>query len=99
MDLETGKSTNLGNDSSNALVKEKLQWLEPIQRVQSIAESGIKTLPSVYIKPETERPQAGNIISFDKDILVINMSGLKLVIISGNPSKAILNYGESSRNI
>ena len=48
MDLETGKSTNLGNDSSNALVKEKLQWLEPIQRVQSIVESGIKTLSSIY---------------------------------------------------
>ena len=48
MDLETRKSTNLGNDSSNALVKEKLQWLEPIQRVQSIVESGIKTLSSIY---------------------------------------------------
>ena len=48
MDLETGKSTNLGNDSSNTLVKEKLQWLEPIQRVQSIVESGIKTLSSIY---------------------------------------------------
>ena len=49
---------------------------EPIQRVQGIAESGIKSLPNAYIKPEPERPQAGIIHPFDEEIPVIDMSGL-----------------------
>ncbi|EXB99433.1 Leucoanthocyanidin dioxygenase [Morus notabilis] len=32
-------------------------WPEPIVRVQSLAESGIRKLPNRYIKPHNERPQ------------------------------------------
>ena len=49
-----GTSTDVGNGSSYTFVKEELKWPEPIQRVQGIAQSGIKTLPNVYIKPEPE---------------------------------------------
>lgn len=31
-------------------------WPEPIVRVQSLAESGIKTIPELYIKPPSKRP-------------------------------------------
>ena len=34
-------------------------WPEPIVRVQTLAESGIKRLPRRYIKPVSERPQSG----------------------------------------
>ncbi|GAB2299504.1 Jasmonate-induced oxygenase 1 [Dionaea muscipula] len=31
-------------------------WPEPIVRVQSLSESGLKTIPNRYVKPPTERP-------------------------------------------
>lgn len=74
MDLD-GRSTELDNASSSAAAKEEMKWHEPTQRVQSIAESGIKILPSNYIKPEPERPQAGN-ISIHQKVPVIDMFGL-----------------------
>ncbi|KAL8172437.1 hypothetical protein V2J09_024241 [Rumex salicifolius] len=33
-----------------------MEWPEPIVRVQSLSESGIRTVPDRYIKPEPERP-------------------------------------------
>ena len=75
MGFENGRSPDLGNGSSSAFVKNELEWPEQIQRVQGIAESGIKTLPRDYVKPDVERPQAGN-TSFQEDIPVIDMCGL-----------------------
>lgn len=38
------------------MMKYLQSWPEPIVRVQSLAESGIKTIPELYIKPPSERP-------------------------------------------
>ncbi|KAH7298393.1 hypothetical protein KP509_25G041000 [Ceratopteris richardii] len=32
-------------------------WPEPVQRVQHLAESGLKCIPAQYIRPAAERPQ------------------------------------------
>lgn len=31
-------------------------WPEPVQRVQSLAESGVNIVPSQYVRPPAERP-------------------------------------------
>lgn len=33
-----------------------VDWPEPVQRVQLLAESGLSAVPSQYIRPESERP-------------------------------------------
>ncbi|KAH9328877.1 hypothetical protein KI387_000985 [Taxus chinensis] len=55
--------------------KDKLEWPEPIHRVQSIAESGIKCLPPRYVRPEEERP-TGHVL-VEERIPLIDLSGLQ----------------------
>ncbi|GLJ45766.1 hypothetical protein SUGI_0963050 [Cryptomeria japonica] len=52
----------------------RFEWPEPIQRVQSIAESGIKCLPPRYVRPVEERP-SGHVL-VEEQIPLIDMSGL-----------------------
>lgn len=51
-----------------------MEWPEPIQRVQCIAESGIKCLPPSYIRPDDEKPQDAQLVELE--IPIIDLSGL-----------------------
>lgn len=53
-----------------------LDWPEPIQRVQILAESGLSVLPSQYIRPESERP-CEKLVDPEVEIPQINLSGLE----------------------
>eukprot|EP01018_Ginkgo_biloba_P015724 Gb_01811 [translate_table: standard] len=60
------------------------EWPEPIQRVQSLAESGISELPPQYIKPEKDRPATNPAVAQDDEygssqlnIPVIDLRGLE----------------------
>eukprot|EP01018_Ginkgo_biloba_P017656 Gb_32334 [translate_table: standard] len=56
-------------------IQQKLEWPEPVQRVQSIAESGVKSLPRKYVRPEPERPRPED-TRVGEQIPVIDLSGL-----------------------
>ncbi|XP_058730324.1 jasmonate-induced oxygenase 2-like [Vicia villosa] len=43
-------------------------WPEPIVRVQSLAESGLNSIPSCYIKPSSQRPSKTNLTPQNDDI-------------------------------
>eukprot|EP01018_Ginkgo_biloba_P017660 Gb_32328 [translate_table: standard] len=58
------------------IVGQQLEWPEPIERVQSIAESGVEYLPAKYIRPEEDRPH-GNVLVDEEQIPVIDLSGLE----------------------
>ncbi|KAJ3699508.1 hypothetical protein LUZ61_003213 [Rhynchospora tenuis] len=49
-------------------------WPEPIVPVQSLSESGARTIPARYIKPPNERPSPTTISNFHASIPVIDMS-------------------------
>jgi hypothetical protein len=51
-----------------------MEWPEPIQRVQCIAESGIQCLPSRYIRPDDEKPIGHRVV--EEEIPIIDLSGL-----------------------
>lgn len=51
-----------------------MDWPEPIQRVQCIAESGIQCLPSRYIRPDDEKPIGQRVV--EEEIPIIDLSGL-----------------------
>ncbi|KAH9328651.1 hypothetical protein KI387_000759, partial [Taxus chinensis] len=59
----------------NMLGKDKLEWPESIQSVQSIAETGIKCLPTKYVRSEEERPT--DHVLFEEHIPLIDLSGLE----------------------
>lgn len=43
-------------------------WPEPIVRVQSLAESGLNSIPPCYIKPSSQRPSKTNLTPQNDDI-------------------------------
>ncbi|CAK9173549.1 unnamed protein product [Ilex paraguariensis] len=51
-------------------------WPEPIVRVQSLSESGLKALPDRYIKPQTQRPVIISGSQNDVNIPLIDLGGL-----------------------
>lgn len=51
-----------------------MEWPEPIQSVQCLAESGIKCLPSRYIRPRDEKPPEHKLV--EEKVPVIDLSGL-----------------------
>ncbi|GMI96435.1 JASMONATE-INDUCED OXYGENASE4, Jasmonic Acid Oxidase 4 [Hibiscus trionum] len=55
-----------------------LSWPEPVVRVQSLSENGIRTIPGQYIKPITDRPELkpGSEIDEHVDIPVIDLRNL-----------------------
>ncbi|GMI84685.1 Jasmonic Acid Oxidase 3, JASMONATE-INDUCED OXYGENASE3, jasmonate-regulated gene 21 [Hibiscus trionum] len=55
-----------------------LSWPEQVVRVQSLSESGIRAIPSQYIKPLTERPvfEPGSLVHQHVDIPVIDLHNL-----------------------
>lgn len=52
-------------------------WSEPIVRVQSLAESGIRKLPNRYIKPPNQRPQAAALNPLQEDVINIPVISLQ----------------------
>ncbi|MCO5561087.1 hypothetical protein L7F22_014708 [Adiantum nelumboides] len=52
-----------------------LEWPEPIQRVQLLAESGVSELPTQYVRPESERVDDIEFID-ELEIPLIDISGL-----------------------
>ncbi|EFJ35224.1 oxidoreductase [Selaginella moellendorffii] len=61
------------------MVEEELTWKEPVQRVQALAEKGLKEVPPSYIRPVSERPFLDKQIHLGDDgsIPVIDFSGLE----------------------
>eukprot|EP00250_Pteridium_aquilinum_P000377 c10411_g1_i1 orf=79-1242(+) len=53
-----------------------LEWPEPIQRVQLLAESGVRELPAQYVRPECERALESESLE-ELEIPVIDISGLE----------------------
>ncbi|KAH9604807.1 hypothetical protein KSS87_020117 [Heliosperma pusillum] len=52
------------------------EWPEPIVRVQSLADSGLNSIPDRYVKPVTERPEVEPITIDGVDIPLIDLAGL-----------------------
>ncbi|KAB2034311.1 hypothetical protein ERO13_D04G067900v2 [Gossypium hirsutum] len=54
-------------------------WPEPVIRVQSLSESGLKSIPERYIKPATDRPSLNveeDPSNMDVNIPIIDLTGL-----------------------
>lgn len=54
-------------------------WPEPVIRVQSLSESGLKSIPEIYIKPARDRPSLNgeeDPTNFDVNIPIIDLAGL-----------------------
>ncbi|CAA2983219.1 probable 2-oxoglutarate-dependent dioxygenase At5g05600 [Olea europaea subsp. europaea] len=51
-------------------------WPEPIIRVQSLSDSGIKAIPDRYVKPPSARPAFDSTTSIDANIPIIDLGGL-----------------------
>lgn len=54
-------------------------WPEPVIRVQSLSESGLKSIPERYIKPATDRPSLNmeeDPTNMDVNIPIIDLTGL-----------------------
>ncbi|URD81558.1 2OG-Fe(II) oxygenase superfamily [Musa troglodytarum] len=51
-------------------------WPEQVVRVQALSDSGLMTIPDVYVKPPAERPSIGNGGAVTSDIPVIELGGL-----------------------
>eukprot|EP00249_Psilotum_nudum_P019012 c27062_g1_i1 orf=30-1169(-) len=52
-------------------------WPEPIQRVQALADSGLITVPSQYVRPEWERPDLVETVDRNLELPVIDLSSLE----------------------
>ncbi|KAI5075450.1 hypothetical protein GOP47_0009526 [Adiantum capillus-veneris] len=64
--------------TSHAIVTQAnvpLEWPEPIQRVQLLAESGVSELPAQYVRPECERAVGSEDLE-ELQIPLIDISGL-----------------------
>ncbi|XAR68810.1 Leucocyanidin oxygenase [Bertholletia excelsa] len=51
-------------------------WPEPIVRVQSLSDSGIRVIPPRYVKPPSDRPSRPEATADEANIPVIDLSGL-----------------------
>ncbi|CAD5197172.1 unnamed protein product [Musa acuminata subsp. malaccensis] len=51
-------------------------WPEQVVRVQALSDSGLMTIPDLYVKPPAERPSVGNGGDVTSDIPVIELGGL-----------------------